>query len=154
MNAFLPKGYRIKENGEIYSPAKKRLLKKTLLKNGYYAIGIKNKLFYLHRLLAQSFIPNPFNKKCINHKDGNKLNNNIDNLEWCTYKENNIHGFKNGFNHGTSYYGEDNNAAKVTNEQVLQIRKTKGLLKDIGKQFGLSVSQVWSIKNFQSWSHI
>ncbi len=50
-----------------------------------------NKLCYLHRLLAITFIPNPDNKPVVNHKDSNKLNNSIDNLEWATYQENNIH---------------------------------------------------------------
>lgn len=51
----------------------------------------KNKSIRLHRLVAKAFIPNPKNKPCINHIDGNKTNNNIDNLEWCTHSENEIH---------------------------------------------------------------
>lgn len=50
-----------------------------------------NKLCYLHRLLAITFIPNPDNKPVVNHKDSNKLNNSIDNLEWVTYQENSVH---------------------------------------------------------------
>ena len=63
--------------------------------NGYYRIGLyngKNKKYeFVHRIVAKTFIPNPENKPIINHKDGNKLNNNIDNLEWCTQQENVIH---------------------------------------------------------------
>ena len=51
---------------------------------------------YIHRAIALAFIPNPENKPCINHKDGNKLNNSIDNLEWCTHQENMIHAGKTG----------------------------------------------------------
>lgn len=62
------------------------------LKNGYLAVNLsknnKVKWISIHRLVAIAFIPNPQNFPCVNHKDENKLNNNVDNLEWCTYKYN------------------------------------------------------------------
>lgn len=69
-------------------------------KQGYYYLGLwkhsKAKTFKIHRLVAQIFIPNPENKICVNHKDGNKLNNNVNNLEWVTYSENTIHAINTG----------------------------------------------------------
>lgn len=68
----------------------------------YITISIKNKptKITLHRLLALTFIQNPDNKPHINHKDGNKLNNSLSNLEWCTHQENMIHAHKTGLNKG------------------------------------------------------
>ena len=64
--------------------------------NGYIRIFILKKTFVLHRLVALTFLDNPEKKEQVNHKDGNKLNNSIENLEWCNNKENQIHKFKIG----------------------------------------------------------
>ena len=70
------------------------------IKHGYRQVILvkdyKNKYKNVHRLVAEAFIPNPLKKPQINHIDGNKLNNNVDNLEWCTQKEDQIHAYKNG----------------------------------------------------------
>lgn len=76
------------------------ILKKSIDSRGYYQVSMtinnESKPYLFHRLIAQHFIENKCNKPCINHKDGNKLNNNIDNLEWCTYSENINHAIKTG----------------------------------------------------------
>ena len=64
--------------------------------NGYIRVLIYDKTYYIHRLIAQVFILNPENKEQVNHKDGNKLNNMVNNLEWVTCSENQIHKFQNG----------------------------------------------------------
>lgn len=65
------------------------------LKGGYLGVNLSNngsvKKMKIHRLVAMAFISNPENKKCVNHIDGNKQNNHIENLEWVTYKENSVH---------------------------------------------------------------
>lgn len=63
----------------------------TLNNRGYLSVGIMRKTFMVHRLVAKAFLPKVEGKNFINHKDGNKLNNHVDNLEWCTIKENNQH---------------------------------------------------------------
>lgn len=80
---------------------KERILKPSLIGNGYQAVNIsqkktKPKMHTMHKLVALAFIQNPDNKPQINHKDGNKLNNHIDNLEWSTHKENIQHGWDTG----------------------------------------------------------
>lgn len=76
-------GYRITDE---------RILKPHQMKNGYMTVGLKrhNKPKYMtvHRLVAEAFIPNPDNKPCIDHIDGDRKNNSVENLRWCTHKEN------------------------------------------------------------------
>ena len=70
-------------------------------KISYMKIALNREQFYIHRLLAQAYIPNPENKKQVNHIDGNKLNNNLNNLEWVTPRENQNHAFNTGLKKGT-----------------------------------------------------
>ena len=75
-----------------------KILKPAIHERGYLFVqlSINKKILrrYIHRLVAEAFIPNPENKKTVNHKDGNKKNNCVENLEWCTYLENNTHAYE------------------------------------------------------------
>lgn len=66
--------------------------------NEYLCVGLNNQLFSVHRLVAEAFVPKINGKNLVNHKDGNKKNNIISNLEWCSSKENNLHAFRTGLN--------------------------------------------------------
>lgn len=95
--------YLISKNGEVYSLKTRKFLKFHDRK-GYlgFAISVNNKRkdLALHRMLAETFIPNPNNLPQVNHKDGNKQNNDLLNLEWCTCSYNVQHAYDNGLAHG------------------------------------------------------
>lgn len=91
--------YAINTMGQIKNNESGFILKPQVNKqNGYYQIQLRNmdsrKGFYIHRLVAELFIPNPENLPTVNHKDGNKSNNTVNNLEWCTYSDNLTHSYR------------------------------------------------------------
>lgn len=77
---------------------REKILKQTIEPKGYLKVGLRknNKIqtVRVHRLVANAFLPNPFNLPQVNHKDENKTNNHVENLEWCTNKYNNNYGSK------------------------------------------------------------
>ena len=85
------KNYSITKDGRVINTKTNRTIK-PFKYTGYWAVCLskegKQKNVRLHRLLAQAYLDNPENKPCVNHIDGDKTNNNLSNLEWCTYKEN------------------------------------------------------------------
>jgi len=92
---YLPLGYKINSFGNVKSPSGK-ILKPSISNSGYLCLNIKNKGYFIHRAIAFAFVPLVNDKIFVNHKDGNKLNNSLENLEWCTKSENSIHAYKLG----------------------------------------------------------
>ncbi len=88
--------YEVSNDGEVRHIGKD-VRKQTTMKNGYNYISMwiaetrKTKVLPVHRLVAEAFHDNPQGKRCINHKDGNKQNNSVENIEWCTDNENQLH---------------------------------------------------------------
>lgn len=128
---------RMAKNGYLYFNARTQLLSKTLKP---------------HRLVGLLFVDNVENKPEINHKDGNKLNNKYDNLEWCTSSENKKHAMKTGLL--TNNFGEKAHAVKTK----LQVYKNNVLIKELyGEKeindFGLTSCGVWSTINNKQKTH-
>jgi hypothetical protein len=126
---------------------------------GYQRVNLfKNKTRHdnkIHRLVAIAFLPNPYNKPEVNHKDGNKQNNHLSNLEWSTTKENVEHSFKIGLNSGRK--GALNNKAKLKEGDIKSIRDlyAKGLgYKELAISFNIHKSTMNKIVNNQLWKHI
>jgi hypothetical protein len=134
------------------------ILKTTLDHDGYVRITLngdssKKKNFSIHRLVMETF--NPISEKSlqVNHIDGNKQNNNINNLEWITGKKNVIHSLQIGLRPS----GEDHPNAKLTNFQVKQIpelQKQGYSLHTISKLYGVAYSTIKNINAKRKWNYL
>jgi len=145
---------------KILKPDGTRYLMIPLSKN-----GIKYPLL-VHRLVCFAFHPNPENKPQVNHKDGDKKNNNDWNVEWATNSENQLHAFKNNLQVRRNFTdkerldmsilrrGENSPTAKVNSEIVLAIRESKLTQLELSKIYNISRSAVGLIKSNKRWSHI
>ncbi len=90
--------YAVTRDGRIWSFKSKGWLKPKIRKDKYKSVSLSNegkrKGFYVHRIVASAFLPNPLNFPVVNHIDGDKGNNNVENLEWCTNSHNTIHAYE------------------------------------------------------------
>lgn len=156
--------YQISDRGRIFT--KRRLignrleygkeLHPSLTIDGYFKVSLSNngtiKHYFLHRLVAEQFIENPNNLPQVNHKDGNKLNNTVSNLEWCSRLDNMRHASVNAL----MQRGEARPNSKLTEEQVVEIYKLKGILsgKEISRIYGVSGNTINMILRGKKWSYL
>jgi hypothetical protein len=159
--SFAP-NYFVSTEGKIFSRnhAKTKELKEmklTTQSNGYLTVRLSRNygIHYVHRLIAISFIPNPDNKPTVNHKNSNKADNCVSNLEWATYQENHRHSFNNG---RKAACGEKAAKSKVTEIDVKNIRNSYipriVTYMDLAIKFNLSWWQIRSIIKRKHWKHI
>lgn len=109
---------------------KKKIKKPSLTNYGYYVISLKGKVYLLHRLIAIAFIKNPNNFPCINHIDGNKLNNELNNLEWCTKAMNNKHAYDNNLKIG--YWKNKKGSKHHSSKTVIQLDLNNNIIAKFG----------------------
>ena len=154
MKEFI-KDYYITKNGEVYSilNGKKRRLKTQINQKGYERITIRKKSYQIHRLVAENFIPNQNNLQQVNHKDGNKLNNCVDNLEWCNNSYNQIHAWNNNLQ--PRLRKVPNRA--LTLEQAEEIRKEyltgKTSQRKLAKKYNVSKTTIADLLNGKYYNH-
>lgn len=165
--------YEVSNYGRVKSPdfilktptgqsyiKKGKILKPYKSKKGYLycdlRVDSKRKIVRIHRFVAMAFIPNTENKPQINHIDGNKENNNVQNLEWCSNSENQKHAFEKGLQKGC--FSHPN--SKLTLEQVRYIKNNcvvgskKNGMQTIAKKFNVSNSTIKQIVIGKSYKNI
>ena len=141
--------YDITYDGKVINKHNRHILKGQPNSKGYLRVCIGKKFYFIHRLVAEKYVPNPDNKEQVNHKDGNKLNNTADNLEWVNNQENRNHAVKD-FLH---LQGEDCPYAKLNWEAVDYIRANPDRLtqKELGDMFGVARTTISGIVNYRTW---
>jgi hypothetical protein len=141
--------YEISDTGQVNGPRGPR--KHIIHSKGYLGVDLRcrgtHKWFYIHRLVATHFIPNPNQYPQVNHKDGNKTNNAVSNLEWCTAAENSIHAVR-----LFGLRGENRYNCKLTCEQVRLIRADARPQRKIAAHYAISFQLVSKIKSGKEWS--
>ncbi len=147
--------YEVSNKGNIRSVYRyKKILKQKRSKSGYMYIYLckdKNiKVFSVHRLVAKAFIANPQNKPCVNHIDGNKANNNLSNLEWVTYSENEKHSYNvlKKKVYGNKHLVGDN---RYNSKHVIQCSLDGTIIKEYESRhlaattLGISAGNIWRV---------
>lgn len=156
---FFDNRYEISNEGNLRRNGK--ILNPSILKIGYrttvsYKNGVKNqKRYYIHRLVAHHFIGRPRKSMEVNHKDGNKLNNNVSNLEYVTHRENMIHALKIGLINtvrGEKCYHSKLTALKV--KRIRSLRRKGNTLQSIANIFNVSNQSIHDVVRGISWRHI
>lgn len=150
--------YLISDLGRVKTIKTGIIRKLQVHKDGYYCLIIcvnnVRHIKYIHKLIAEAFIDNPLNYIEVNHIDGNKKNNCISNLEWCTHNENMYHASVTGLI--TFCRGENINTVKLNESQVIEIRKLKGKVRGnkIAEQYGVNKSTIYDIFHNVTWKHL
>ena len=143
--------YIITKEGQIINSRTNRELKPQPNNKGYLRVTLCGKKYFVHRLVAEKYIPNPEHKEQVNHKDGDKTNNSVANLEWVTNQENRNHTVKNNLH----LCGDKCPWAKLNSQQVIEIRKnTQYSNEELAKIYNVSVTTITDVLNFRTWKTI
>lgn len=150
--------YKVSNLGNVLSAKTGKVMKLQTTKDGYKRVGLvvdgESKKFLVHRIVAKTFLGLPKGGLVVNHKDGNKSNNSVENLEWTTILGNNKHAFDLGLN---SNIGIKNPRVKLNEGDVISIYKSllKGVsIKSLAFDYGVSESTISDIKHRRNWKEL
>ena len=139
--------YIIYDSGEVYSLKSNKFLKQILSPQGYLYVNLSNngsfKHMFIHQLVAKYFLESIQGKIVVHHIDGNKQNNNIDNLQYVTNKEN----IQKASEDNLLAFGERNGQAKLSSIEVEEIKNSILSSRQLGKMYGVSHVTILNIKN-------
>lgn len=153
----------ILKNNNRHARFKGQLLKPVTDRNGYRRIVLcknkEKKTLSVHRLMAIAFIPNPLNHKQVNHINGIKDDNRLENLEWCTPSENILHAFRIGLGNSglKGRNGERHPSSKLKTQDVLKIKqllRQKQTNVAIAAKFNISEKAISDIRIKRTWAHL
>ena len=143
--------YEITRDGQVINKNTNHTLIPQPNGKGYLRVSIGKKLYFVHRLVAEKYIPNPENKEQVNHKDGNKLNNHVDNLEWVTNQENRNHAVENNLH----LQGEQCPWSKLTASDVRFIRQHLEIDNwDYADLLHVAPSTIEDVKEYRTWKNL
>lgn len=158
---FLRRGCSVLENGRWGSAwlTKEEKIYVPVLSGprGYYRVRIGTKLILLHRIIAKTFLPNPQNKREVNHINGIKTDNRLSNLEWATRSENARHAYKTGLLKMDHFIGERNKTSKLKDFEVLEIKKSLALGENrshLARKYKVGFHTINDIFKGVTWKHI
>lgn len=144
--------YEVTRDGEIINKHNnhKRILQPNT--KGYLRVMINGKNLFVHRLVAEKFVPNPDNKPQVNHINGNKLDNRAENLEWVTNQENRNHAIE----HGLHTSGDDCTWSKLNSDKVKFIREHQNDIStnEFCQLFNVAASTIRSVITHKSWKNV
>lgn len=148
--------YVVSNIGRVMNNDTGKILKQGYDKDGYLKVHICGKNCMVHRLVLTAFVPNPENYPQVNHRDGHKDNNVIENLHWCTGSQNVKHAIRTGLRHGLK--GESNPANKYSENDIIEIcellQTGKYSSQEVSDITGAPRGQVEHIRKKDRWSHL
>ena len=152
--------YKVSSHGRVYSSVTNKIMKSSESSHGYLVVQLSNhgksREWKVHRLVAISFIPNPFNLPQVNHKDLDKKNNFVENLEWCTLKFNIEHASRNG-RRTAGATGTLSPNHKLTESDVREIRRQLNLGisgAQIARKYNVDNTTIYNIKHGETWKDV